>query len=87
MLAYLGMSYLYKRANWLWPLLIRHRLTHALWSPLVEVSRRRHLRFRERLRARPAPASTAATGVEARRATTRASRRSRAPRLPVYAAV
>jgi len=55
MLAYLGMSYLYKRANWLWPVLIRHRLTHALWSPLVEVSRRRHLRFREKLRARAIP--------------------------------
>jgi radical SAM superfamily enzyme YgiQ (UPF0313 family) len=51
-LAYLGMSYLYKRANWLWPLLIRHRATHALWGPLVELSRRRHLRFRAELRKR-----------------------------------
>jgi radical SAM superfamily enzyme YgiQ (UPF0313 family) len=51
-LAYLGMSYLYKRANWLWPLLIRHRATHMLWGPLVEISRRRHLRFRAALRGR-----------------------------------
>ncbi len=49
-LPYLGMSYLYKRSNRLWPFLIRHRLTHALWSPLVEASRRRHLRERRRLR-------------------------------------
>jgi radical SAM superfamily enzyme YgiQ (UPF0313 family) len=48
-LAYLGMSYFYKRANWLWPLLIRHRATHTLWRPLVELSRRRHLRFRAEL--------------------------------------
>src|SRR5688572_1263208 len=47
--AYLGMSYLYKRANWLWPLLIRHRLTHRVWRPLVELTRRRHVRFRRRL--------------------------------------
>lgn len=47
--AYLGMSYLYKKSNWLWPLLIRHRLTHAAWNPLIELSRRRHVRFRRRL--------------------------------------
>jgi radical SAM superfamily enzyme YgiQ (UPF0313 family) len=47
--AYLGMSYLYKRANWLWPLLIRHRLTATVWRPLVEYTRRRHVAFRERL--------------------------------------
>jgi len=47
--AYLGMSYLYKRANWLWPLLIRENLTAALWRPLVELSRRRHIKFRSRL--------------------------------------
>jgi hypothetical protein len=48
-LPYLAMSYLYKRSNWLWHLLIQHRLTHAVWSPLVEQTRRRHLRFRRRL--------------------------------------
>jgi len=50
--AYLAMSYLYKRSNRLWPFLIRHRLTHLVWRPLVEVSRRRHVRFRRRLGAR-----------------------------------
>jgi radical SAM superfamily enzyme YgiQ (UPF0313 family) len=50
--AYLAMSYLYKRANWLWPLLIRHNLTARVWRPILEWSRRRHLRFRRRLAAR-----------------------------------
>ena len=50
--AYLGMSYLYKRANWLWPLLIRHRMTARVWHPLVEYTRRRHLGFRRRLEGR-----------------------------------
>jgi radical SAM superfamily enzyme YgiQ (UPF0313 family) len=47
--AYLAMSYLYKRANRLWPFIIRHRLTHKLWRPLVEISRRRQVRDRRRL--------------------------------------
>ena len=51
--AYLGMSYLYKRSNWLWPFLIRHRLVHSVWRPLIELSRRRHVRFRERLAQEP----------------------------------
>jgi radical SAM superfamily enzyme YgiQ (UPF0313 family) len=46
---YLAMSYLYKRSNRLWRLLIQHHLVHAMWRPLVEVTRRRHLRYRERL--------------------------------------
>jgi hypothetical protein len=46
------MSYLYKRSNRLWHLLIRHRLTALAWRPLVEWTRRRHLRFRVRLAAR-----------------------------------
>ena len=46
---YLAMSYLYKRSNRLWHLLIRHRLTGPVWRPLVEWTRRRHLRFRRRL--------------------------------------
>jgi len=50
--AYLAMSYLYKRSNRFWHLLIRHRLTAAVWGPLIEHSRRRHLRFREQLQAR-----------------------------------
>jgi radical SAM superfamily enzyme YgiQ (UPF0313 family) len=57
--AYLAMSYLYKRANWLWPLLIRHRLVHAIWSPMVELSRRRHVIFRRKLAARTAGDSKA----------------------------
>ena len=48
-LPYLGMAYLYKRSNWLWRLLIRHRLTAAVWRPLLNWSRLRHLRFRRRL--------------------------------------
>jgi radical SAM superfamily enzyme YgiQ (UPF0313 family) len=47
--SYLAMSYLYKRSNWLWPFLIRRNLTGLVWRPLVELSRRRHLRFRLRL--------------------------------------
>lgn len=46
---YLAMAYLYKKANWLWPWLIRNRLTHAMWRPLLEWSRRRHVAFRRRL--------------------------------------
>jgi radical SAM superfamily enzyme YgiQ (UPF0313 family) len=55
---YLAMSILYKRANPLWRLLIRHRLTARVWRPLVEATRRRHLAFRRRLaesRSVPAP--------------------------------
>jgi radical SAM superfamily enzyme YgiQ (UPF0313 family) len=49
--AYLAMSYLYKRSNRIWHWLIRHRLTALVWRPLIELSRRRHLRFRRRLAA------------------------------------
>jgi radical SAM superfamily enzyme YgiQ (UPF0313 family) len=48
-LPYLAMSYLYKRSNRFWHFLIRHRLTAAVWRPLVEITRRRHLKFRRRL--------------------------------------
>ena len=47
--AYLAMSYLYKRSNPIWRFLIRHGAVHAAWRPLVELTRRRHLRFRRRL--------------------------------------
>lgn len=50
--AYLAMSCLYKRANWLWPILIRHRLVAKAWRPLVELTRRRHLVFRAALERR-----------------------------------
>jgi len=46
---YLAMSYLYKRSNLFWHFLIRSRLTAMVWRPLVEVTRRRHLRFRQTL--------------------------------------
>jgi radical SAM superfamily enzyme YgiQ (UPF0313 family) len=47
--AYLVMSYLYKRSNWLWRELIRHRLVSRVWRPLIKFSRWRHLRFRRNL--------------------------------------
>jgi radical SAM superfamily enzyme YgiQ (UPF0313 family) len=48
-IAYLAMSYLYKRSNRFWHTLIKHRLTGAVWKPLIEHSRRRHLQLRLRL--------------------------------------
>jgi radical SAM superfamily enzyme YgiQ (UPF0313 family) len=60
---YLAMSYLYKRSNRLWHLLIRHRLTGPVWRPLVEWTRRRHLRFRRRLESRPATGGCPAAGA------------------------
>jgi radical SAM superfamily enzyme YgiQ (UPF0313 family) len=48
---YLAMSYLYKRSNRFWHLLIKHDLVHTVWRPLVDWSRRRHLVFRARLEA------------------------------------
>lgn len=39
---YLAMSYLYKRSNRLWRLLIKHHLVHAVWRPLVALTRIRH---------------------------------------------
>jgi radical SAM superfamily enzyme YgiQ (UPF0313 family) len=53
-LPYLAMSYLYKKSNPMWVFLIRHRLTARVWRPLVEITRRRHLRFRRRLERREA---------------------------------
>jgi radical SAM superfamily enzyme YgiQ (UPF0313 family) len=50
--AYLAMSYLYKRSNFLWHLLIKSDLVHAVWRPLVELTRLRHLRFRQELEQR-----------------------------------
>jgi len=60
---YLAMSYLYKRSNWLWRLLIRRRLTAAVWRPLLHWSRLRHLVFRRRLAARETGGSEAAGAV------------------------
>ncbi len=64
--AYLAMSYLYKRSNWIWHLLIRHRLTALVWRPLIEISRARHLKFRARLAATtaaPSPGTVVSAGV------------------------
>ncbi len=61
---YLAMSYLYKRSNRLWHHLIKHDLVHAAWSPLVELNRRRHVRYRESL-ARRAPVGITGNVVSA----------------------
>ena len=50
-LPYLAMSFLYKRSNRIWHWLIKHRLVHAVWSPLVNWTRHRHVAFRRRLAA------------------------------------
>ena len=64
---YLAMSYLYKRSNRFWRLLIRHHMVHAVWWPLVELTRIRHKRFRQHLAAatpmRAAPSGMIAAGV------------------------
>jgi len=54
-LTYLASSYLYKRSNRYWHFLIKHRLVHAAWWPLVELSRLRQLAFRRKLLNRPEP--------------------------------
>jgi radical SAM superfamily enzyme YgiQ (UPF0313 family) len=48
---YLAMSYLYKRSNRFWHLLIKRDLVNPVWKPLVEMTRWRHLRYRRRLAA------------------------------------
>ncbi|MCS7468227.1 B12-binding domain-containing radical SAM protein [Stieleria sp. ICT_E10.1] len=63
--AYLAMSYLYKRSNWMWHLLIKYRLTAAVWRPLVEWTRRRHVRFRRRLEAKSETSRRGSTVVSA----------------------
>jgi radical SAM superfamily enzyme YgiQ (UPF0313 family) len=57
---YLAMSYLYKRSNRFWRLLIKHDLVHTVWRPLVELTRLRHLHFRRELAAR---SESSGTGV------------------------
>jgi hypothetical protein len=49
-LTYLAGCYLYKRSNRLWHFLIKRRLVRLVWRPLVELTRRRHVAFRKRLR-------------------------------------
>ena len=62
-LGYLAMSYLYKRSNLIWHLLIRHRLTARVWRPLVEHARRRHLKYRRVLEAHDTTTPSRATSV------------------------
>lgn len=53
---YLAGCYLYKRSNRIWHFLIKHRLVRRVWRPLVELTRRRHLKFRRQLaKADPSP--------------------------------
>ena len=54
---YLAMCFLYKKCNWLWPLVIRLGITGPLWRPLVEASRLRHLLSRRRRLRETDPAS------------------------------
>ena len=54
---YLAMSMLYKRSNPLWKTLIQHRRVHAVWRPMVEITRARHLLYRRQL-AESAPPPT-----------------------------
>jgi radical SAM superfamily enzyme YgiQ (UPF0313 family) len=44
--SYLFMTALYKKYDFVWKLLVPARLTHAVWSPLVELQRRELLRRR-----------------------------------------
>jgi radical SAM superfamily enzyme YgiQ (UPF0313 family) len=62
---YLGMSYLYKRSNRIWHFLIKHDLVHAVWSPLMQLTLLRHLRFREQLARSARPNAATANVVTA----------------------
>jgi radical SAM superfamily enzyme YgiQ (UPF0313 family) len=46
---YLAMSYLYKRSNRFWHVLIKHDLVNPVWKPLVEMTRWRHVHYRRQL--------------------------------------
>jgi len=61
--AYTAMSLLYKKSNWFWHFLIRHRLTAAVWKPLMRRNLRRHLRFRAHLAHEETPIRSAATVI------------------------
>ena len=62
---YLAMSYLYKRSNWLWRLLIKHHLVHHAWRPLIEMTRLRHMKFRKRLASSESSRSSATNFITA----------------------
>jgi hypothetical protein len=65
-MAYLARTYLYKRSNRLWEFLIRHRLVHTVWRPLVEVTRWQRFRSAVRLEQESAPAYCGANLLPAR---------------------
>lgn len=54
---YLAMSYLYKKSNRFWHLLIKHNMVHTVWRPRVELTRLRHLQFRKQLAQASVPAT------------------------------
>lgn len=62
-LPYLAMSYLYKRSNRFWNLLIKRRLVATIWRPLVEITRWRHVQFRKNLARRPICENVAPAGA------------------------
>jgi radical SAM superfamily enzyme YgiQ (UPF0313 family) len=62
---YLGMSYLYKRSNRFWRLLIKRHLVQAAWRPLVELTRLRHVQFRKGLAASETPGRPAGSVLPA----------------------
>ncbi len=62
---YLLMSYLYKRSNRFWRWLIKYDLVHTVWSPLVEITRLRHVRFRRELDSQETRRKRAASVVTA----------------------
>ena len=62
---YLLMSYLYKRSNRFWRWLIKYDLVHTVWSPLVEITRLRHVRFRRELDSQESRRKRAASVVTA----------------------
>jgi hypothetical protein len=62
---YLAMSYLYKRSNRFWHLLIKHDLVNPVWKPLVEMTRLRHVRYRRRLAANETLMATSGQVVSA----------------------
>ncbi len=67
-MAYVARTYLYKKSNPLWEFLIRHRLVHTVWRPMVEVTRWQRFRSAAALEAAPpalelAPPEAAVGGV------------------------
>jgi radical SAM superfamily enzyme YgiQ (UPF0313 family) len=62
---YMAMSYLYKRSNRFWRFLIQRHLVHAVWRPLIELTRLRHVSFREQLARAETPSGNAVGVVTA----------------------